>query len=284
VTCRLGQEFRGWAFIFLDQACRLEKALDELRELGIGGSAAGTGLNTDKGYRPAMCAELSRLTGEKLVPARNLMASMQSMAPFVAVSSALRNLALDLTKLANDLRLLSSGPNTGLAELELPAVQPGSSIMPGKVNPVIAEMTNMVCFQVIGNSTVIDYASQAGQMELNVMMPVIAYDLVFSLRILGTAVDALASRCIRGITAHPERCLHYAEGSLSIVTVLNPHIGYARATEVAKAMQKKGKTAREILLEQKILEPAKVDEVLRLMPMTIPPDPEAPPGTKPHWE
>ncbi|HVP38135.1 MAG TPA: aspartate ammonia-lyase [Candidatus Saccharimonadales bacterium] len=283
VTCRLGQEFHGWAVMFGDHAARLERALDELRELGIGGSAAGTGLNTDKGYRPAVCEELSKLTGERLCPARNLMATMQSMAPFVTVASALRNLALDLTKLANDLRLLSSGPNTGLAEFELPAVQPGSSIMPGKVNPVIAEMTNMVCFQVIGNATVVDYASQAGQMELNVMMPVIAYDLVFSLRILGTAVDALAARCIRGIKANPERCLRYAEGSLSIVTVLNPHIGYAKAAEVAKAMLKTGKTAREILLEQKLLDPAKVDEVLKLMPMTVPPDPEAPVGTPPPW-
>jgi aspartate ammonia-lyase len=141
----------------------------------------------------------------------------------------------------------------------------------------------MVCFQVLGNATVVDYASQAGQMELNVMMPVIAYDLVFSLRILGTAVEALAARCIHGITASRERCLRYAEGSLSIVTVLNPHIGYARAADVAKTMLKTGKTAREILLEQKILDPAKVDEVLQLMPMTVPPDPEAAPGTRPHW-
>ena len=283
VTVRLGQEFTAWSFVFLDHRCRLERALEELKELGIGGSAAGTGLNTDPGYRKAICAELSRLTRDSLRPARNLMAAMQSMAPFVSVSSALRNLALDLAKLANDLRLLSSGPNTGLAEIELPAVQPGSSIMPGKVNPVLAEMTDMVCFQVIGNATVIDYASQAGQLELNVMMPVIAFDLVFSLRILGNCIDALSAKCVRGITASPERCLRYAEGSLSIVTVLNPHIGYAKAAEVAKTMLKTGKTAREILLEQKLLEPAKVDEVLKLLPMTVVPDGEAAPGTKPHW-
>ena len=283
VPATLGQEFTAWSFTFLDHRCRLENALEELRELGIGGSAAGTGLNTDPGYRPAICAELSRLTGEKLVPARNLMSAMQSMAPFVSVSSALRGLALDLTKLGNDLRLLSSGPNTGLAEIDLPAVQPGSSIMPGKVNPVLAEMTNMVAFQVIGNDTVIAYASQAGQLELNVMMPVIAFDLVFSLRITGTAVDSLARKCIAGITASPERCLRYAEGSLSIVTVLNPHIGYARAADVAKTMLKTGKTAREILLEEKILDAAKLDEILKLMPMTVPPDAEAKAGTKPHW-
>jgi aspartate ammonia-lyase len=283
VPARLGQEFAGWSSIFLDHRCRLERALEELTELGIGGSAAGTGLNTDPGYRPAICAELSRITGEKLRPARNLMSAMQSMSPFVSVSSALRNLALDLTKLANDLRLLSSGPNTGLAEIDLPAVQPGSSIMPGKVNPVLAEMTNMVAFQIIGNDTVIAYASQAGQLELNVMMPVIAFDLVFSLRIAATAVDALATKCVRGITASRERCLRYAEGSLSIVTVLNPHIGYAKAAEVAKTMLKTGKTAREILLAENILDAAKLDEILKLLPMTVPPDAEAKPGTRPHW-
>ncbi len=279
----LGQEFQAWSSIFLDHSSRLERALEECRELGIGGSAAGTGLNTDPGYRPAICEELSRLTGERLRPARNLMAAMQSMAPFVSVSSALRNLALDLTKLANDLRLLSSGPNTGFAEIDLPAVQPGSSIMPGKVNPVIAEMTNMVCFQVIGNATVVDYAAQAGQLELNVMMPVIAFDVVFSERILATCLDALANRCISGITASKERCAHYAEASLSIVTVLNPHIGYARAAEVAKIMLKTGKSARTVLTEGNILGAAKLEEVLQLMPMTRVPGGEAAPGTRATW-
>jgi aspartate ammonia-lyase len=193
---------------------------------------------------------------------------MQSMSPFVRLSGALKTLATDLIRIANDLRLLSSGPNTGLAEIELPAVQPGSSIMPGKVNPVIAEMTNMVCFQVIGNDLTIASAAQAGQLELNVMMPVISYNLSMSLHILTNALNTLRERCVEKITADEERCRWYVEHSVSLVTVLNPRIGYARAAEIAKRAIAKGKTIRETIEEEGLLSSEELKTVMDLRSMT----------------
>jgi aspartate ammonia-lyase len=221
-----------------------------------------------------MVEALAEQLGTPLRPAPNLMAAMQSMAPFVAASGALRNLALDLAKIANDLRLLASGPMTGLAEIELPAVQPGSSIMPGKVNPVLAEMLGMVCFQVVGNDAAIALASQAGQLELNVMMPVIAFDLFFSLKILSSASGAFATKCVAGITAHVDRCRNYAELSLSNVTALNPYIGYAKAAELAKRALAERRALRELVLEEQLMTAAQLDEVLDLDAMAAPPENE----------
>ena len=271
VPVRLGQEFAAWSEIIKEHRKRIEIAARESLSLGLGGSAAGTGLNTAPGYSELAARELARDMGLPLRPAKNPMAAMMSMAPFVSLSGALRNLAQDLGKIANDLRLLSSGPNTGFAEINLPPVQPGSSIMPGKVNPVLPEMTNMVCFEVIGQDLVIAQAAQAGQLELNMMMPVIAHALIFSLKILTSAIPLLSERCIKGITANPKRCREYAERSLALATALNPRIGYAQAAGFAKRALASGKTIRQVLRESGEFSPQEVSRLLDLRGMTEPP-------------
>ena len=213
---------------------------------------------------------MNAITGYGLRATADYFEAMQSMSPFVNLSSALRVLATDVIRIANDLRLLSSGPNTGFSEINLPAVQPGSSIMPGKVNPVMAEMTNMVCFQVMGNDLAIATAAQAGQLELNVMMPVIAFNLLLSMEIVTNALRALGERCVAGITANAARCDWYVEHSVSLVTALNPKIGYARAAEIAKRAIAKGKTIRETILEEGLLAPDETAEVLDTYAMTAP--------------
>lgn len=264
VPVRLGREFKVYSKLFNEHKTRIENALSELKTLGIGGTAAGTGLNTHPQYQFKIVNEISRLTNLDLQPSQDLMASMQSMAPFVSVSSAIRNFVLDLTKIANDLRLMDSGPTTGLSEIKLPAVQPGSSIMPGKVNPSIIEMLNQVCFQILGCATSIDYASQAGQFELNVMMPVINYNLLFSIKILKNSLDIFNERCLKGIVANEERCRKYAESSVSNATVLNPKIGYLATAEVVKEAIKTGKTIKEICLEKNILKKEELESALDL--------------------
>jgi fumarate hydratase class II len=234
----------------------------------LGGSAAGTGLNTHPQYRARVVATLAELINSPLQPAPHLMAAMQSMAPFVNVSGALRNLAQDLVKISHDLRLMDSGPKTGLKEIQLPPVQPGSSIMPGKYNPVMAEMTSMVCFQVMGYDSAIALAAQAGQLELNVMMPLIAYNLIHSIEILGNTIAALTQRCIQGITANRERCLAYAESSLALVTALNTHIGYLNAAAIAKESLETGKSLRQIVLEKGLMSEAELAKVLNLEQMS----------------
>lgn len=268
VPVRMGETFRAWAQILTDHQTRLETAATDLMVLGLGGSAAGTGLNTHPHYRVRVAEILSQLMGKPLTPAPHLMAAMQSMAPFVAVSGALRNLAQDLAKISHDLRLLDSGPKTGLKEIQLPPVQPGSSIMPGKYNPVMAEMTSMVCFQVMGYDTAIAIAAQAGQLELNVMMPLIAYDLIHSIELLGNTLSALTTKCIQGITVQRDRCLAYAEGSLALVTALNPHIGYLNAAAVAKESLETGKSLRQIVLDKGLMSEAQLAEVLNLQQMS----------------
>jgi aspartate ammonia-lyase len=208
------------------------------------------------------------LTGQELRQTGDYFEAMQSMSPFVLLSGALKVLATDVIRIANDLRLLGSGPNTGLGEISLPAVQPGSSIMPGKVNPVIAEMMGMVCFQVIGNDTTIASAAQAGQLELNVMMPVIAFDLLMSLTILTNGLRVLCERSVEAITANEERCRWYVEHSVALVTALNPRVGYARAAEIAKLALAKGKTIRETLIEEGLMPPEEVENVLDTYSMT----------------
>lgn len=270
VPIRLGQEFAAYAVCVGKHLERLRTAAEELKELGIGGTAAGSGLNAHPQYRAEIVKQLSEQTGIELTPTKNTFETMQSMAPFIAVSAALRNLALDMTRIANDLRLLASGPRTGFAEIELPAVQPGSSIMPGKVNPVLAEMLNMVCYHVIGNDTTVALAAQAGQLELNVMMPVIAHDLLEALTVFRNALAAFADKCVRGITADAERCREYAEKSLSLITALNPHVGYARAADIAKEMLRSKRGAREVTRELNLLSDQDLDRVLDLESMTGP--------------
>ncbi len=270
VPIRLGQEFSGYARTVERHAKWIETAFDELEEIGLGGSAAGTGLNVHPDYRMKVAQNLANQTGLNIRPAKNYFEAMQSMAPFVGLSSALRNFAQDLSRIANDIRLLASGPKTGLAELLLPARQPGSSIMPGKVNPVMAEMTNMACFAVIGNDQSILWAAQAGQLDLNVMMPLIAYKLPESITILTNSVDVLTHFCIEGLKADSKRCREYAESSAAVVTALNPIIGYARAAEVAKRSYAENKSVREILIEEKLIDIDKLDQILDLSGLTDP--------------
>ncbi|WP_392531935.1 aspartate ammonia-lyase [Nostoc sp. C117] len=268
VPVRLGENFRAWAQILAEHQNRIYTASGDLMVLGLGGSAAGTGLNTHPLYRARVVEVLSELIDTPLEPAPHLMAAMQSMAPFVNVSGALRNLAQDLAKISHDLRLMDSGPKTGLKEIQLPPVQPGSSIMPGKYNPVMAEMTSMVCFQVMGYDNAIALAAQAGQLELNVMMPLIAYDLIHSIEILGNTIAALTKSCIQGITANKERCLAYAEGSLALVTALNTHIGYLNAAAIAKESLETGKSLRQIVLERGLMSETDLATVLNLEQMS----------------
>ncbi|MGD1856395.1 MAG: aspartate ammonia-lyase [Leptolyngbyaceae cyanobacterium] len=268
VPIRLGESFRAWEVILSDHLRRLRTAAQDLCVLGLGGSATGTGLNTHPQYRYRVAELLASFTGQPLTSAPHLMAAMQSMAPFVSVSSALRNLAQDLVKISHDLRLLDSGPKTGLKEIQLPPVQPGSSIMPGKYNPVMAEMTSMVCFQVMGYDQAIACAAQAGQLELNVMMPLIAYDLIHSIEILGNTISALDKRCLAGITARPDRCRDFAEGSLALVTALNTHIGYLNAAAIAKESLETGKSMRQLVLEKDLMPEDKLNEVLNLEKMS----------------
>ena len=270
VPVRLGQEFAAYAqAVRLDRA-RIARAVQGLKRLGIGGTAVGTGLNSHPDYHPAMVARLSELTGIDFRSSGDLFESMQSTADFLDTSSALRTLAVTLTRIANDLRLLSSGPTTGLGEITLPAVQPGSSIMPGKVNPSMAEMLNMVCYQVMGNDQTIMACSQAGQLELNVMTPIIGYDLLQSIEILTNAIRVFTGRCVRGIGARVERCRELAEGSVGLATALNPHIGYSAAAEVAQEATSRGVSLRQVALERGCLTEEELDAILDPMAMTQP--------------
>ena len=268
VPVRLGAGFAAWAQILTDHLQRIKTAAKDLHSLGLGGSATGTGLNTHPKYRFRVAELLSEFIEQPLQPAPNLMAAMQSMSSFVNVSGSIRNLAQDLVKISHDLRLMDSGPQTGFKEIQLPAVQPGSSIMPGKYNPVMAEMTSMVCFQVMGYDTAILNAAQAGQLELNVMMPLIAYDLIHSIEILGNTIDSLSKRCLAGITPRRDRCLAYAEGSLALVTALNTHIGYLKAADVAKKSLETGKSIRAIVLEEGLMDEEQLSTVLDLAKMS----------------
>lgn len=270
VPIRLGQEFGGYARAVQKARIQIAQASQALEELGIGGSAAGTGVNTHPDFLSRMVTQLKSLTGLRLRQSTNLFESMQSMAPFTETSGALRNTCIELIRIANDLRLLSSGPNTGLNEIELPAVQPGSSIMPGKVNPVMAEMLNMVCFHVIGNDTCVMMAAQAGQLELNVMMPVIAHNLLQSLTILTNAIRAFTEKCVKGITAHEEVCKGYAERTLALATMLNPFLGYLNAAEVAKESLHTGRSILDIVRERELLSDEECSRVFDAKNLTEP--------------
>ncbi len=253
VPMTLGQELRAYASATRRATRLLRDAADELRVLGIGGTAVGTGMNAPRGYRHIVVRCLNELTNLNLTASDDLREAMQSQLPVTAVSAALRNLAIELTRVTNDLRLLASGPQTGLAEIILPAVQPGSSIMPGKVNPSMLECMNQVLFHIIGSATTIDYAVQAGQLELNVMMPLMAFEILFSIEILKNYLPVFIARCISGIEADPTQCEVYYVSSPSLATVLNPIIGYAKAAEIAKESAKNGTPIPQLLREKKLL-------------------------------
>jgi aspartate ammonia-lyase len=267
---RLGQEFEAWACIIEDDLKTIQGSLDKILELNLGGTAVGTGLNADPHYVALAVENLSKYTGFKFRVARNFAALMQSMADFLELSGALRTLSVDLTKISNDIRLMSSGPVTGIGEITLPPVQPGSSIMPGKVNPSIAEMLNMVCFEVMGNDFTTMMAAQAGQFELNVMMPVIAYDITQSMFILTNAITTFTNRLVKGIEANEKRGKELLEKSAGIALALNPFIGYERAAEVAKEALARGVPLRQIVLEKKLLSEEQLQEILDSYAMTTP--------------
>jgi aspartate ammonia-lyase len=265
---RLGQEFAAWGHTVERSRDRIVRAADDLRDLGIGGTAVGTGLNAEPQYPALMIKHLRAMTGLDLREGKDRVQLMQSMGDAAAFSGALRTYAADLGKIASDLRLLASGPRTGVAEIVLPAVQPGSSIMPGKVNPSIPEMVNQVCFQVIGNDVTVTAAAEAGQLELNVMMPVIAHNLLVSTMILTNASRVLAERCVEGIEADVEQCAHWLERSPALVTALAPKIGYAEAAKLAKEAVAKNVTVRQLVIEKGLLKGKELDEVLDLRAMT----------------
>jgi len=262
VPIRLGDEFKGYGRAIGRAVRQIAACTRDLEELAIGGTAVGTGLNAPRGYREGIVRGLGELTGLKLKKASDLREAMQSRLAISGLSGALRGLALELIRIANDLRLLSSGPTTGLAEIRLPPVQPGSSIMPGKVNPVMLECLNMIAFQVVGNDLTIAMAAQAGQMELNVMMPVMIHNLLESMEILKNFLPALVERCIEGITADEERCRMYLEQNPALATTLNPKIGYLKAAEVAKESVRRGMSIPELVREKGLLTDEEIDRIL----------------------
>jgi fumarate hydratase class II len=265
---RLGQEFGGYARQVELGIHRLGKLRDALSELPLGGTAVGTGINTDPRFPARTIEYLSQLIGLPFQEARNHFEAQSSKDAIVEASGALKTVAVSLTKIANDIRWLASGPRCGIGEIVLPETQPGSSIMPGKVNPVIAESVMMVAAQVVGNDAAITIACQSGVFELNVMMPIMAYNLLESIRLLASSARNFAERCIEGIVANVERCNEMVEKSLAMCTALAPVIGYDAAAAIAKESYKTGRTVREIAAERNILPPDQLNELLDPMRMT----------------
>ena len=268
VPITLGQEFSGYAECVRRGAEDVATAARQLHELNIGATAVGTGLNAGDDYRLLVVANLARYTNLPLTPAANLFRVTQSMGDVLAYSSAMRRLAVESSKIASDLRLLSMGPRAGIAEIALPAVQPGSSIMPGKVNPSVAEMVNQVCFQVMGCDATVALACEAGQLELNVMMPVIAWNALHASTILREALKVFRLRCVAGITADEARARELLDRSTAAATALSPHIGYAATAEIAKESVKSGKPIRALALERGLLDEKALDEILSVDAMT----------------
>ena len=265
---RLGQEFTAYGGTIDRNVRRVEQAADYLRDLGIGGSAVGTGVTVEREYPALMRKHLTKISNLDLRSGDDRIQLMQSMGDVAAFSAQLRVLALDLSKIASDFRLLASGPRTGLDEIRLPAVQPGSSIMPGKVNPSIPEMVNQVCLQVVGNDTCVGMAAEHGQLELNVMMPVIAYNVIMSMRILTSAAVSLTERTIRGTEANREQCEYWVERSAALATALAPQIGYARAAEISKQSVKENMLIRDLVRREHVIPEDQIDDVLDLRKMT----------------
>ncbi len=262
VPIRLGQEFDAWAHALEKDDARVEQAIGALRELGVGGNAVGTGINTKPEYRQRIIDELNQLTDHKFRVAENGVEITQFLTDMGALSSALRLLAVDLLKIVNDLRLLGSGPNTGIREIRLPAVEPGSSIMPGKINPSICEAANMACMQVVGNDTAIAMACAAGQLELNTHMPLVGTNLIKSIGILSRTCTMLSEKCVRGIEAREDVCRRNFEISAGLPTILNPRLGYDRVADLVKESLKTGKTLKQLVLEKELLPADELEALL----------------------
>ncbi|PXF32580.1 aspartate ammonia-lyase [Pokkaliibacter plantistimulans] len=263
VPMTLGQEFRAFSITLGEDIDRIANLYDLLREVNLGGTAIGTGINADPRYAPLAVAHLSSVCGHSMRLANDLIEATSDMGAFVLFSGMTKRLAVKLSKICNDLRLLSSGPRTGLNEINLPPQQPGSSIMPGKVNPVIPEAVNQVAYQIIGNDLAITMAAEAGQLQLNVMEPLIAYKIMESMRMLKRAMDMLRERCIDGITANREHCKALVDGSIGLITALNPYIGYDNSTRIAKEALISGRGVLELVREEGLLDEALLADILR---------------------
>ncbi|MBA2687514.1 MAG: aspartate ammonia-lyase [Gemmatimonadaceae bacterium] len=264
---RLGQEFAAYGTVIRRGLNRVVEAGQYIHELGIGGTAVGTGVNAEPEYPSLMLKHLREMTALNLSEGDRI-ALMQSMGDVAGFSAQLRTLALDLSKISSDLRLMASGPRTGFDEIRLPAVQPGSSIMPGKINPSIPEMVNQVCFQVVGNDACVSASAEHGQLELNVMMPVIGYNVLHSMMILTNTANIFTDRCVVGIEANEDMCRYWLERSAALATALAPQIGYARAAEISKQSVKENVLIRDLVKREKVLPDSEIDEVLDMRKMT----------------
>ena len=270
VPMTLGQEFSTYAVMLAEDEERLREASRLITEINLGATAIGTGINTDPRYAKLVCKRLSAISGIKLITAGNLVEATQDAGAFVQLSGVLKRVAVKLSKTCNDLRLLSSGPRAGLGEINLPAMQAGSSIMPGKVNPVIPEVVNQIAFEVIGNDVTVSFAAEAGQLQLNAFEPIIAHSLFTSLLHLRQGCLTLADKCVRGITANRRHLEESVKNSIGIVTALNPYIGYENASMIAKAAHVSGRGVYELVLERKLLTKTQLDRILRPENLTRP--------------
>ena len=270
VPIRLGQEFRAYSVAIRRDINRMDKAMDEMRFLNMGGTAVGTGINADETYLKRIVPNLAQVTGIDLLQAFDLIDATQNLDPFVSVSGAVKACAVTLSKIANDLRLMSSGPRAGINEINLPAKQNGSSIMPGKVNPVIPEVVNQVAFNIIGNDVTITMAAEAGQLELNAFEPIVFYCMFQSIDTLAYAVQTFVDNCILGITANETRCRYLVENSVGIITAICPHVGYQKAADIAKRAMQTGEAVRDLILQEKLLTEEELNKILDPVQMTEP--------------
>ncbi|MFA0809991.1 aspartate ammonia-lyase [Microbulbifer epialgicus] len=270
VPMTLGQEFAAFAATVREDVARVKELVALFTEINMGGTAIGTGINTDPEYRQLVVSALSEISGIDFVCAENLVEATSDMGAFVMFSGVMKRIAVKISKICSDLRLLSSGPRAGLNEINLPPMQPGSSIMPGKVNPVIPEVVNQVAYQVIGNDLTITLAAESGQLQLNVMEPVIAFNLLQSMRLMTQAMETLAQRCVNGITANEEHCLQMVENSIGLITAVNPFIGYENATRIAKQALTTGASVKQLILEEGLLSEEELNDILAPENMTQP--------------
>ncbi len=270
VPITLGQEFDAMAEAIEVARKELVRRSALLNDIALGGTAVGTGMNAHPRFAQTVARRLSEVSGLKLRPARNLIYAVQCRYAAASVSGALRDLSLELIRIANDLRLLSSGPTTGIAEITLPPVQPGSSIMPGKVNPVMAECLDMICFQVIGNDLAVALAVQAGQFDLNVMMPLMALNMIQSIRLLSNYLPDFAAKCVEGIVANEDHCKHYFERSVGLATALSPFVGYLNAAEIAHEAAKTGESVKALAIRKGIVTEGEFDRITNPLTVTIP--------------
>lgn len=270
VPIRLGQEFKAYSAAIMRDINRMDKAMDEMRVLNMGGTAVGTGLNADEAYLKRIVPNLVEISGMEFVQAFDLIDATQNLDAFVAVSGAIKACAVTLSKIANDLRLMSSGPRAGFHEINLPAKQNGSSIMPGKVNPVIPEVVNQVAFNIIGNDVTITMAAEAGQLELNAFEPIVFYCMFQSIDTLAYAVQTFVDNCVSGITANETRCRYLVENSVGIITAICPHVGYQKAADIAKQAIKTGESVRDLILQEKLMTEEELNYILDPINMTEP--------------